>query len=66
MGKMCNGNLQSLSKDIAVKILIFGISGLDGSYLLKFLLDKGYKVFGTSRSVVTNNFDYLKKITILI
>tara|TARA_B100000795_G_C22749026_1_gene418565 strand:- start:134 stop:283 length:150 start_codon:yes stop_codon:yes gene_type:complete len=49
-----------------VKILIFGISGLDGSYLSKFLLDKGYKVFGPSRSVVTNNFNYLKKITILI
>jgi len=47
-----------------VKALIFGISGQDGSYLSKFLLDKGYKVFGTSRSVVTNNFNYLKKINI--
>jgi len=47
-----------------VKALIFGISGQDGSYLSKFLLDKGYKVFGTSRSVVTNNFSYLKKINI--
>jgi GDP-D-mannose dehydratase len=27
--------------------LITGISGQDGAYLAKFLLDKGYEVFGT-------------------
>ena len=31
--------------------LICGVSGQDGSYLAKFLLDKGYSVFGTSRDV---------------
>ena len=45
-----------------MKALIFGISGQDGTYLSKFLLGKGYKVFGTSRNVVTNNFNYLKKM----
>ena len=47
-----------------MKALIFGISGQDGTYLSKFLLGKGYKVFGTSRNVVTNNFNYLKKMNI--
>ena len=46
-----------------MKVLIFGISEQDGSYLSKFILDKSYKVFGTSRSMVANNFDCLKKIT---
>ena len=31
--------------------LICGVSGQDGSYLAKFLLSKGYIVFGTSRDV---------------
>ncbi len=47
-----------------MKALIFGISGQDGTYLSKFLLNKGYKVFGTSRNVTTNNFYYLKKMNI--
>ena len=47
-----------------MRALIFGISGQDGTYLSKFLLGKGYKVFGTSRNVMTNNFNYLKKINI--
>ena len=44
-----------------MKALIFGISGQDGTYLPKFLLGKRYMVFCTSRNMVTNNFDYLKK-----
>jgi GDPmannose 4,6-dehydratase len=31
------------------KALIFGISGQDGTYLARLLLDKGYEVHGTSR-----------------
>ncbi len=31
------------------KALVFGCTGQDGSYLSKSLLEKGYKVFGTSR-----------------
>jgi GDPmannose 4,6-dehydratase len=31
------------------RALICGISGQDGAYLARFLLGKGYQVFGTSR-----------------
>ena len=31
------------------KALITGLTGQDGSYLAKFLLDKGYDVYGTFR-----------------
>ena len=36
--------------------LITGISGQDGAYLAKFLLDKSYGVFGTYRRLSTPNF----------
>jgi len=36
--------------------LITGITGQDGAYMAKFLLDKGYKVFGTYRRLSTPNF----------
>ncbi len=36
--------------------LITGISGQDGAYLAKFLLEKGYEVFGTYRRLSTPNF----------
>jgi len=42
--------------------IITGISGQDGPYLAKFLLEKGYRVVGTVRSyrcVNTNSFEYL-------
>jgi GDPmannose 4,6-dehydratase len=42
--------------------LIFGISGQDGAYLSKLLLEKGYIVSGTSRNIKLNglsNLDYL-------
>ncbi|WP_028845359.1 GDP-mannose 4,6-dehydratase [Thermodesulfovibrio thiophilus] len=42
--------------------IITGISGQDGPYLAKLLLEKGYKVVGTLRSyrcVNTKNFEYL-------
>ena len=34
---------------MSVKALIFGITGQDGAYLAKLLLEKGYVVHGTSR-----------------
>ena len=49
--------------------LITGISGQDGSYLAKFLLEKGYEVIGTIRSyrcVNTKNFDFLNITSELI
>lgn len=39
--------------------LICGITGQDGAYLSKFLLFKGYEVWGTSRDVHTSNFSNL-------
>jgi GDPmannose 4,6-dehydratase len=44
--------------------LICGISGQDGSYLAKFLHNKGYEVYGTSRDAQTTTFTNLKKIEI--
>jgi len=38
------------------KALITGITGQDGAYLAKFLLDKGYEIFGTYRRLSTPNF----------
>ena len=40
--------------------LIFGISGQDGAYLAKLLLDKGYVVHGTFRDAEISSFRSLK------
>ncbi len=45
--------------------LITGITGQDGAYLAKFLLDKGYKVYGTYRRLSTPNFWRLQHLDIL-
>jgi len=45
------------------RALITGITGQDGAYLARFLLEKGYDVFGTYRRLSTPNFwrlQYLK------
>ena len=44
--------------------LICGVSGQDGSYLARFLLQKGYAVFGTSRDVQGSSFLNLQKLYI--
>lgn len=46
------------------KALIIGISGQDGAYLARFLLQKGYKVIGTSRDAQASTFYNLKKLDI--
>ena len=38
------------------RALITGVTGQDGSYLAKLLLEKGYRVFGTYRRLSTPNF----------
>ena len=38
------------------RALITGITGQDGAYLAKLLLEKGYKVFGGHRKVSIANF----------
>ncbi len=47
-----------------MRALICGIRGQDGSFLAKFLIDKGYEVIGTSRDVVASSFENLKKLNI--
>lgn len=44
--------------------LIIGISGQDGAYLARLLLTRGYRVFGTSRSVELNDFARLRDLGI--
>ena len=41
------------------KALIIGISGQDGAYLAKLLLDQGYEVYGTSRDHEVSSFSHL-------
>ena len=44
--------------------LICGVSGQDGAYLAKLLLEKGYWVFGTSRDAQVANFANLDRLSI--
>ncbi|MDO8989278.1 MAG: GDP-mannose 4,6-dehydratase [Sideroxyarcus sp.] len=44
------------------RALICGVSGQDGAYLAKFLLDKGYEVWGTSRDAQMNVFAGLQTL----
>jgi len=46
------------------KVLITGITGQDGAYLAKFLLDKGYQVYGIYRRLSTPNFWRLQYLDI--
>jgi len=45
--------------------LITGITSQDGSYLAQFLLNKGYRVFGTYRKSATPDFWMLQYLNIL-
>ena len=45
--------------------LITGISGQDGAYLAKFLLEKGYKVIGGDRRTASGSLWRLEKLGIL-
>ncbi|QOZ85718.1 GDP-mannose 4,6-dehydratase [Chromobacterium sp. Rain0013] len=47
------------------KALICGVGGQDGAYLAKFLLDKGYKVWGTSRDAQMSAFSKLRALGVL-
>ena len=46
------------------KVLITGVTGQDGAYLAKFLLDKCYEVYGTYRRLSTPNFWRLQYLDI--
>ena len=44
------------AKEITMKkAIITGITGQDGAYLAKFLLEQGYKVYGTQRRLSSQN-----------
>ena len=45
--------------------IIFGITGQDGAYLSHFLIQKGYKVIGTTRNKSSKNLYRLKKLKII-
>lgn len=45
--------------------LICGISGQDGAYLARSLLEKGYRVIGTSRDAQVSSFSNLAQLKIL-
>jgi len=46
------------------RALVCGVSGQDGAYLAKLLLEKGYDVFGTSRDAQMSTFSNLKLLGI--
>lgn len=46
------------------KALIIGVSGQDGAYLARLLLEKGYEVHGTSRDHEVGTFGNLQKLGI--
>lgn len=45
--------------------LICGVSGQDGCYLAQFLLNKGYKVYGTTRNITETSFSNLSVLGIV-
>lgn len=47
------------------RALICGVSGQDGAYLARFLLEKEYEVWGTSRDAQASTFDNLSRLGIL-
>ena len=47
------------------KALICGVSGQDGSYLARLLLEKGYEVYGGSRDAQLSSFSGLKYLGVL-
>ena len=46
------------------KALILGISGQDGTYIAKLLLEKGYEVYGGSRDAQMSSFSNLDRLGI--
>lgn len=45
-----------------MKAIIYGVSGQDGAYLARHLLEKGYEVYGTSRDAQTSSFANLVRL----
>jgi GDPmannose 4,6-dehydratase len=49
---------------MTTRALICGVSGQDGSYLARLLLEKGYEVWGTSRDAQVATFANLERLQI--
>ena len=47
-----------------MRALICGITGQDGSYLAKLLVDKGYEVIGTSRDAMVASMENLQRVDV--
>ena len=47
------------------KAIIIGITGQDGAYLAKLLLEKGYNVYGITRDILTHNEENLQYLNVL-
>jgi GDPmannose 4,6-dehydratase len=63
-GALFIGICERKNENMKKSALITGITGQDGPYLAKFLLDKGYNVFGTYRRLSTPNFWRLQYLDI--
>lgn len=48
------------------RALVTGVSGQDGSYLIEFLLSKGYEVHGMTRRSSCSNFSRIEKVLDLV
>ena len=46
------------------KVLIFGISSFAGSVFVRFMLDKGYLVYGTYNNSIENISDIKKNVNL--
>jgi len=47
-----------------MRALICGVSGQDGAYLARLLLERGYEVYGTSRDAEVRSFSNLSRLGI--
>ena len=57
-------NAASSASPATRRALICGVSGQDGAYLARFLLENGYEVFGTSRDAQISSFRNLRRLGI--
>ena len=64
MGKDCKRNSELIQEPDMKTAIITGITGQDGAYLAKLLLEKGYKVIGITRSYNFSNVVKLKYLGI--
>jgi GDPmannose 4,6-dehydratase len=54
-----------INQQVVKRALVCGVSGQDGAYLAKLLLEKGYEVWGTSRDAQGSSFGNLVKLNII-